>query len=57
MRTIKCFEAHFNDPQEALEEFNERMAEFGIRDEKDIISISVNPANTKTKIQGKGNTL
>lgn len=50
MRRIGFFDLHGVTVEEVIAEFNERRHEFGITEETDIISMSVRPAITPSKI-------
>lgn len=43
MRQLRCLETQGLSVQEVLEDFNDRAHGFGIRDEKDIVSVNVGP--------------
>lgn len=49
MRKLKCFQISGLSVQDVLDEFNERAAEFGVK-ESDIITVSALPPTLGTKI-------
>lgn len=49
MRKLKCFQVSGLTVQEVLDEFNERVEEFGVR-ESDIVTVSALPPSLGIKI-------